>query len=333
MSQHFDRGRLLYLQKRYREAVRELEFELAIDPECAATLGLLARCLSRLGDHDEAERTARRTIAADPEDSIGHVTLSEILNNRGLPVAAISAIREALRIDPEHSQAHAWEAALHNHLKSFRIALGCCERGLALDPEDPWLLELRGEALAGLGRHADARQSLHASLRNDPEGPGARTSLAWSRLEAGDVDEALDAFGAALRLDPDNDWAREGWISALKARHRFYRWLLRLNLFAGRSTLTERVGGGIVALAIAIQASLKLLRNESTPWMIALIAVSAAVIYLMWVADPLFNFLLLFDPRASHALTPWQRRSGMLFGIGLGIAGVSTLGLWMLLHL
>ncbi|MDB5311521.1 MAG: tetratricopeptide repeat protein [Gemmataceae bacterium] len=45
----------------------------------------------------------------------------------------------------------------------------------------------------------------------------------WALLHARQPAEALTHFREALRLDPTNEWARDGLIEALKARYWVYR--------------------------------------------------------------------------------------------------------------
>jgi len=101
----------------------------------------------------------------------------------------------------------------------------------ALDPEHAGCLNLRAMAEVKLGRKAQAAATIEAALARDPENAGTHANRGWTYLEESDPGRALEHFREALRLDPENEWAREGMVEALKARHGVYRLVLRCFLW------------------------------------------------------------------------------------------------------
>jgi tetratricopeptide (TPR) repeat protein len=76
--------------------------------------------------------------------------------------------------------------------------------GESFDPEDPWDWWLRGLALYGLDRNAEAIEAAEQGLALDPESITLLALLARCRLDEGDLPRAEEAVLAALRLDAED---------------------------------------------------------------------------------------------------------------------------------
>jgi Flp pilus assembly protein TadD len=83
------------------------------------------------------------------------------------------------------------------------VALSVTEGLLEKDPKDAAALVYRGDALAGLGRNADAEGSYRAALAIDAASVGAQMGLGRLRLRIAPA-EAQALFLDVLRRDPRN---------------------------------------------------------------------------------------------------------------------------------
>mgnify|MGYP002638751300 CR=1 FL=1 len=125
----------------------------------------------------------------------------------------------ALRLKPTLSEVHAAFAQLRNVQSRFAEALLFAEKAVELDPRSLRARFLRGQALRGLGRLADAKPDLDAgsgaapgqlSTRLDAQIPGLAVGMSVQvdkgadLVEAGRVDEAIQLFRAALVERPDH---------------------------------------------------------------------------------------------------------------------------------
>jgi tetratricopeptide (TPR) repeat protein len=318
---HLERGRVLYHQDRYDEALQELVRELADDPDCAESHALSALALQELGRGDEAIEAARRAVRAEPELAFPHHVHAEVLYHLDRNAEAQQAIAEALRIDPEEPGYHALRAAILFDEGKLDAALRAAERGLAHDAEHVGCLNLRSMALTRLGRREEAQAGLAAALAANPDSAVSHANRGWTYLHSAQPREALEHFSEALRLDPANEWARAGLIEALKARNLIYRGILSWYLFSERLSARAR-WGLILGLMFGARILRDLLRrNEALVPIAALVTVAyVSIIYLSWVAVPLFNLMLLLDKLGRHALSREQRSSAFLFGGSLVLA-------------
>jgi hypothetical protein len=76
---------------------------------------------------------------------------------------------------------------------------------------------------------------MQQALRAGREDSLFHANEGWRLLGAGDQREAERRFREALRLDPNCEYAREGVIAALKARHFAYRVILAWSFRMGSS--------------------------------------------------------------------------------------------------
>jgi tetratricopeptide (TPR) repeat protein len=102
------------------------------------------------------------------------------------PDEAIEVYRDATRAEPDEADAH-WRLgqALLALAGDAAGALPPLDRARELAPEEPRVHATRGEALAFLGRHAEAVAAFEAALKLDPgfldHRPGARAAYEAAR--------------------------------------------------------------------------------------------------------------------------------------------------------
>jgi Flp pilus assembly protein TadD len=85
---------------------------------------------------------------------------------------------------------------------------------------DPRWLNLRGLALAGLGRPADAVRAFEAGLRRDPTSAALHRNLAISLVELGARGRALSEFTQAVEIDASD---AEAWVGLATLQTRLRR--------------------------------------------------------------------------------------------------------------
>ena len=136
-----DRG-LAYLELDHPEkAIPDLERVMALDAQPASVVAAHAEALSRLGRHEEAEKSFSRLIGTSPSDP-------GLLVARGFsrlgrdPTGAASDFSQALVVDPRNARAHLGKAYLVRN-KDLRAALGLVESALVIDREFGDALQLR----------------------------------------------------------------------------------------------------------------------------------------------------------------------------------------------
>lgn len=316
---------MLFEQSRWDLAEAEFRKELAEDPENALDRSRLALCLYRQDRDAEAETEARRAAASAPDMPFAHYVLAKVLHSlERLPEAEGSA-REAIRLFPEESEffgALAWILLDRNRSEQ---AVEAAEEGLALDPDCETCANVRAMALVRAGRAEEASRGIAGALAKNPENSFTHANQGWAMLHAGKPRDAAEHFREALRLEPGMEWAREGMVEALKARHTIYAIMLKYFLWMSRLSSKAQIGvlvGGYVAYRIL--RTIAKTNPSMAPFVTPLLVAYALFAFMTWIADPLFNLLLLFSRFGRYALSKSDRTGAVVFGSFLVSAAASA---------
>ena len=324
MSPHFQRAYLLYEQRRYELAEKEIGQALVSQPNDARSLALLALCLLEQQKYTEATQRAQEAVGNAPDESFSHHTLARVWYERNYLDEAEQETQAALAIDPHVPGYYVTQGLIHYRRSKWPLALAAAEAALALDPDNAGAVNLRAEALRKLGRKDAARDHLHEQLARDPDDPYTHASLGWSYLEKGNRDKAMEHFREALRLDPELDYAREGVVETLKSKSRFYRGVLKYFFWISRFSPGVQFGL-MIGLLIGYRFLVGLLSGspELAPLLWTVIIGYALFVLTTWFARPLSNLLLMLHPFGKLALSRDDRWSARWVGGALAVALVT----------
>lgn len=331
MSPHLERAYLLYDQRRYELAEKEVGQALLSEPNDARSLALLALCLLEQEKLTEATERAQEAVGNAPDESFSHYTLARVWIERNYLDRAEPEIQAALAIDPHFPHYHVTLGLIHFRRSAWPLALAAAEAALALKPDHADAVSLRTEALRKLGRKDAAREHLHEQLARDPDDPYTHVGLGWNYLEKGNRDKAMEHFREALRLDPELDWAREGVVETLKSKSRFYRGVMKYFFWISRFSPQAQLGL-MIGLFIGYRVLVGILADQPqlAPLFWTVVIGYGVFVFSTWFARPLFNLLLLPHPFGRLALSRDDRWSASWVGIALagGIALVVIAAVW-----
>jgi tetratricopeptide (TPR) repeat protein len=298
MNSHLDRARLLIAQSRFDPAIAELNRAIPLAPDDPVPHALLAVCLAERGEFDAALREARLAVQMAPDLAFAHYVAAYVNWKQDKLGEAETALREALRFDPFDPDHHELLSQIKLQQKKWGEALAAAEQGLGYDAEHLGCANMRAMALAKLGREDEARDMLDEAIRQDPENAMTHANLGWTALHAGQHKQALEHFRESLRLDPTFEWARDGMLEALKARHFLYRVMLRY--FLAMSKLSARKQW-LVILAVFFLGKV-------------LLPLVVVFVFLSWTAESFFNLALRFNRYGRLLLSREQKLATNLLG-------------------
>ncbi|MBY0330247.1 MAG: winged helix-turn-helix domain-containing protein [Acetobacteraceae bacterium] len=134
---------------------------------------MLARILSKRGDHQRALAEAERAKALNPSDTFITEILAETLLWMGRGDDAVALLEAALRLDPAGRASPVRYTIVGAYFTAGRYpeALAAVDRGLADHPNLAFLHAIRAAILVQLGRMDEARQSYAAMQRVQPNFP------------------------------------------------------------------------------------------------------------------------------------------------------------------
>ena len=181
-------GLALFEAGDYERAVDLLEKGLAGQPEPAA-LQALVDGLVALGRYDQAVEAAGRLLEMDPASLAYQYVYGLTLLRAGRPDQAIPALTEVVQSERAGLLADALRqlGLALSHKERYQEALAPLDASLALRPDEPATLELKGWALARIGRCADALPLFEKALDLAPGQTGAaegrKACRQWLGLE------------------------------------------------------------------------------------------------------------------------------------------------------
>ena len=160
----------------------------------------------RAGALQEARAAGREAVAIDPKDADAHFGLGRILYLFRELDASIDAFEAAIALNPNFAPAYLGLGSVVMWSGEFKRGIEVVDMAIRLSPHDPLMwtfLTVKGMALFGLGRNAEAEESMRQATR--------QATLPWTPycLHAavlgfmGKEAEARRALSAALKVKPD----------------------------------------------------------------------------------------------------------------------------------
>ncbi|MHC4946691.1 MAG: tetratricopeptide repeat protein [Planctomycetota bacterium] len=216
-------GQILGAQGEVDEAMDCFRRSLEINPNQHRVRFNLAYYLSARGRHDEALAHLRTAVAQSPRFFRARFNLGNALFQRGDYEAAIEQYRVAAEITPRNVQplimignARSNQGRLDEAEQAFRAAVA---RPDAAPADRAKASTNLGNTLIGLRRTGEALAAYRAATEIDATYVTGWHRRAWLSAQAGELDEAVDAYETVLRLKPDHAEARQE-LEALRARGR-----------------------------------------------------------------------------------------------------------------
>jgi serine/threonine-protein kinase len=188
---------------RNEEAFETLHEAIRLRPRVAEVHANLARALAEVGKRDEALDKYRAASRLEPNDVRAHTDLAKALSTAGRQDEALAAVRAAIRLAPDDGWAQQVLGSIlltkrdwDGAAKAFRAAI---QHGGKQDANAQHDL---GVALQESGRIEEAITAYGEAVRIQPKSVRAHADLAKALSMAGRQDEALAEYRAASRLEP-----------------------------------------------------------------------------------------------------------------------------------
>ncbi len=322
-----ERARLLLQQDRYEQASSVLKQLLSQDPEVGEAHSLLALCMLENRDHwHDATREAERGIYLEPDAGFAHYVRAAVLEKRNQFADASISILEALRLEPYQSHFHALHASILLQERKWAKALDAASQGLQFDPEDTACANMRSLALERLGRTEDSLQQADAAVARNPDSGQAHAMRGWALLQKGDYHGSQLSFREALRLEPTNEFARQGMIQALNSNNIIFRLVFKFYSMMGRLA-----SGAQWILILGLFFGMRALRSladaypQLEPFVTPISACYLVFCLLSWILNPFFNTFLRFHPFGKYLLSNKQKWASNLIA-GLMLIAVVAVG-------
>lgn len=210
---HYQRALVAFALSHWDKASQELKEQLAVTPDHAEALALLAACSINLNKVDDSLKQAQAAIAKAPNSAYAHYVYAFAQACRHQTFEAEIAIEEALRLEPDSPTYLIAYADIKPKLSIRAVQL--LRQALSIEPNNaPALIRLH-ERLLELGHEKEAQEVRATMLRLYPNDANIQAASGWQALQApGGHKQAVDHFEQAVRLSPNTNTSVEGLIKA-----------------------------------------------------------------------------------------------------------------------
>jgi len=303
---------------RYEEAITSYQEALVIDPENAHVHHMMAYTYFLQDDSktslDKAITHIDQAIGSEPDNAYlfafkGFVYVHDEQHKKALKWA-----NQALAIDASCALAWLVTGQAHMQTREWKSAESALRAALKIDPDFIEAKNLLVSVLRSQNRIGEASMISGEVLSRDADNAMAHANKGYNHLYQEETKQAEDHFLAALRLEPNQEFAKEGLKQTYRARSFIYRSYLRYINFMQRFS-EKKSFGFVIALIVGFRILRKIVESFSPILSAALIAVYLCFAFGSVLATMIGNSMILKDPVARLVLNRLEYLSGFV-GIG-----------------
>jgi len=190
---------------RTNDAIRHLEYLLAVSPNDAELEHQLGWCLEAVGKYEESAKAFVRAIALAPQQIDSYTLLAELLARRlKQPDEATKVMDAMTAANPKAWQAYLVRARFYHGQGQFDAAAADVYKAAELAPQQDEVLLAAAEMALLQGNLTDARNRVNRALQLNPKEERLYRSLAALETRCGHADEAITCLERGLTELPDS---------------------------------------------------------------------------------------------------------------------------------
>ena len=152
----YTKASMLFLSKKYEEALSEMQKAIDADPNNARYHNLLGYMLHSMKRYDEALVAKQKAVELEPNNHLYLANLGATLHNLKRYDEALVAEQKAVELEPNNPLYLASLGATLHDLKRYDEALVAKQKTVELEPNDPLYLDNLGITLHALKRYDEA---------------------------------------------------------------------------------------------------------------------------------------------------------------------------------
>lgn len=322
-----ERAQSLIHLKKYEQAIAELHKILVTEPENVNAIVLLTGVYVQLNDEQKTDEYTQKLLAAAPDSGIAYYYRAIYFSRIEKDSEAETMIRQAIEIEPWDADYFGFLSALYIDRKKWETALEYANEGLNADPENTTCLNYRTVCLTKLNRLDELHSNIQETLSQNPEDTFSHANIGWSKLETGNIKEAQNHFWEALKINPDNAFAKEGMKEVVRSKNPLYRFFMNYQFW-----LAKQQNNVQWLFILGIYFGTKFIGGLAKQFPILWIAYGVLVFfaYLTWFIESFANIFLRFDGFGKYALDDDEKKSANIVAVCL-LTAITCIALYFVL--
>ena len=174
---HLNRGKDLFAESKFDEAIAEFDKAIAINRNLAETYNYRGLAYVYKGDYDQAIADYTEAVRLNPNNGVAYLNRGAMYSEKGEYDRAIADYTSAIRIDPNYAMAYINRGNTYAEKSDYDRAIADYTSAIRLNPNDPYAYYNRGLAYADKGDFNRAIADFEAGLRIYPNDTDARETL------------------------------------------------------------------------------------------------------------------------------------------------------------
>jgi tetratricopeptide (TPR) repeat protein len=204
----YNRGQIFQITEELSLAIASYQRVLELDPQFTVAYISLGEAEGRRGNWEAAEQWLQEAlrVAAETGTKPGwaYLNLALVYRHSGRPAEAHDAYRAAIAHEPQLDTMYLEYAKFLSEQKEMDAALVLYQQLVGVSHNKGWAYEQLGHFQRQRQLLRDAAASYQQAVANQPENPLLYTYLADVSYTLGDIEEAWQAFEAAVALGTGN---------------------------------------------------------------------------------------------------------------------------------
>nr|CRH06910.1 conserved protein of unknown function [Include 6 copies of TPR repeat] [Candidatus Magnetococcus massalia] len=204
LNQQLRRGKELFQQEKYDQALEIFERLASIATKDANVFRLQGITLFQLHRYDEAIEVLQRSHALDPENAVQAYYIGSSYYQKGMYEEAVNWFGRAVELKEDYAAAWINLGVNWRKLKETEKALFCVERALTIDDSLANAHNNRANYLRFLGKRREAVESYKRAVELSPNDQSTLVNIGDVFQELGEYDLAKEYFEKVLQQDPSH---------------------------------------------------------------------------------------------------------------------------------
>lgn len=205
-NSYVHRALIWIAERRYEQAIEDLNYAQKIVPKDPVILMNLAGALTQIGQVDRAIETYNQAIVERPDAAKLYYNraIAYILKNDR--EKALSDLNQVITLQPKFADAYGNRGVLLRVDGKDEKALADFDAAITLSPRDVKFRENRADVLSTLGRYSEALDEFDAALKFDPGNPELYLGRGRVHLFLQHSSASIEDLKIAVRLRPLNPY-------------------------------------------------------------------------------------------------------------------------------
>lgn len=199
----------------YERSLDDFETALKLDPLRMDAMHGKGKCLSLLGEDEQAMTCFNRLRRMLPEDPDIAYELADAMFAAGFLDDALRVCRECLALEEDYSEAYVLMAVVETRRENDGRAFAYLERALEIESDNPFALNEMAYLLHLQGRDGEAFDYVEQALDSFPDFTEALYNKATILFFQGLLDESFDLYERILQSIPEHVSALIGKANVL----------------------------------------------------------------------------------------------------------------------